>query len=159
MKIELAGWHFRFDVALRKTVEVEGINSHIEGTDKHILLWDFDEASLEEIKAILLKIQKDFNLSTIYIIESSPTHYHAYCFKSCDLPNTLYILSSTPLIDEMFFKLGVLRGYWTLRITPKNKKQKFRLVCILGTTVCYYVSPEEIAFVKKLNVVKYTTGI
>lgn len=151
MKIELLNWRFRIIFDITKLVEVEGVNS-VMGDNQHILLWDFDEEKLDIIKLCLEQTQNLFNLSDIYIVESSPEHYHAYCFRVCDLPQTLFILSSTPHIDMTFFKLGVIRGYWTLRITTKNKDQKFRLVHILKS-----YEHTEIALIKKLKICRYIT--
>lgn len=155
MKIELFNWRFRFQISLKKLVEVTGINSNIDETmHEHILLWDFDNQTLEIVTASLSKTQDYWNLPRIYIIESNKNRYHAYCFYRAEKWLANAILSSTPCICETFFKLGVMRGYWTLRITPKRKNEGFRLVRELPSP-----NHEDLGLVSLMNTVKYKTEL
>lgn len=125
MIVDYKNWRFRLHCSLKKYVEVEGINSVLPN-GQHILMWDFDDTPLEKITESLLKIQSDWDLSHIYIVQSSSEHYHAYCLELFSLGQAMHILADTKYIDLMYLKLGVVRGYWTLRISPE--KGKFQLV-------------------------------
>jgi len=98
--------------------------------DKHMLLWDFDNSSIDDIKKSLERLVVKHKLPAIHIISSSPHSYHAYCFTSRPFRNIIHILSDTPELDNSYFKLGILRGYYTLRITPR-KGESFKLVGII----------------------------
>ena len=99
-------------------------------SSKHILLWDFDNGTLSKIISELKKLQIKYKLPKIYIIESSVNSYHAYCFVSRSFRETIHILSDTSIIDMVYLRLGMVRGYYTLRITPR-RNDKFRLVKVL----------------------------
>lgn len=155
MKIELFNYRVRLDMSIKKLVEVEGINSNLDDNNKeHILLWDFDEIPLSKIVASLKLIQYRHSLPKIYIVSSSINHYHAYCFTRQSKAKAMYILISTKYIDETYFKLGIVRGYWTLRITPKQVNNKFMSVINLDSKV-----PEDLTTTKLLQTVKYNTGV
>ena len=104
------------------------------GEDKHILLWDFDDSNCEEIASILLNLQQKYKLPSIYIIESSIDKYHAYCFTARTFREVVHILSDTPNIDMVYLRLGMVRGYYTLRITPR-KNDDFRLITELHSMI------------------------
>lgn len=155
MKVELFGLRFRFDISVKRIVEVTGINSNIaDSQDDHILLWDFDNSDMLDIALSLRKIQRDWGLPKIHIVQSSPQHYHALCFTRIPKPFVLQILSSTPNICDTFFKLGVMRGYWTLRITPKQQGHPFKTIAVLSSEV-----PEDLMLAAKLQTVTYTTAV
>lgn len=156
MKIDLGKVRIRFDFSISRIVEVSGVNSNIDDTNKnHILLWDFDKVPCVEVVTSLTHVQQLYSLPAIHVIESSPLHYHAYCFAIRTKAEAMYILSTTPHIDDVFFRLGVVRSYWTLRITPKKTGQSFRLVVDLPSTI-----PEaDSSLVSSLDIVKYKTGV
>lgn len=155
MKIDLGNIRIRFSFSISKTVSVAGVNSNIDAENtKHILLWDFDNTPYSQVVNALKRVQQMHSLPTIHIIESSPKHYHAYCFMARTTSDVILILSSTPFIDQSFFKFGIIRGYWTLRITPKRTGQSFHLVNDLWSSV----PDENIALSSLLEVVKYKTG-
>ena len=93
----------------------------------HMLLWDFDEKDIEKIEDELLATMIVFHLPTIYIISSSPNHYHAYCFARRLLCETIHILSGVSSIDLAYLRLGATRGYFTLRISPRQDAAFFRV--------------------------------
>lgn len=97
----------------------DGVNSKLEdGT--HFLMWDFDNVDYMALLEGLRWVQWNNSLPTIYILESTPGSYHAYCFKRKDWPTTLHILADTYGLDPAYFKIGVLRGFFTLRIKDKS---------------------------------------
>jgi len=129
LRFNLGKLHFYFSVSIQDTVE--GINSQIEGTDNHILLWDFDGRTLTQVISALRKVQKQYSLPQIYVISTGINDfYHAYCFKEVSWSKAVKILVDTEGIDLVFFKIGLIRGYWTLRISDK-KGRKFELAYIL----------------------------
>ena len=155
MKIEIGNYRFRFDLSIKKIVEVSGINSNTDDTmNKHILLWDFDNVRLNDVTSSLSKIQDYWKLPKIYIVQSSKNRFHAYSFFEVDLSTAMAIISSTPLICKTFFKMGVMRDYWTLRITPKKEGEKFNLVRVLPSP---YRAKERLDLVRMLETVKYKT--
>lgn len=103
--------------------------------DKHMILWDFDRSTAVEIAKTLECLMLKYNLPDIYIIQSSPKgSYHAYCFASRSFLEVLHILSDTPQVDRTYLRLGVVRGYFTLRITPRKGDTAFKLVKIITST-------------------------
>jgi len=113
-------WKWRFTFTLSPVVKVTGVNSILDDK-KHILLWDFDDVEEQEVWASLKHIQKKEHLPTIYLLHTSNgNHYCAYCFKRCDWWTCKRIIASTPYTDEEYFKYGVNRGYFTLRVSAKH---------------------------------------
>lgn len=156
MKYEIFGLRFRFNpsISIKKVVNVAGIDSDIANDDRHILLWDFDNVNLSDMTKTLKTLQRRWALPRIVIIESSVKHYHAVCIKAMPYPLVLNILASTKDIDWTYFKLGVMRGYWTLRITPKSGKDKITFVQELPSSVS-----EDIWALKYLKLSEYITGV
>lgn len=145
----------RIDLSVSRTVKVTGINSNIDtDNNEHILLWDFDETCLSDVIQSLKTVQETHTLPTIHIVQSSFEHLHAYCFCKFTTQMASYIISTTEYVDKIFWKLGVVRGYWTLRFTPKNKSTKFTHVCDLSSNIL-----EDMSVLQNLDVVKYITGV
>lgn len=90
-----------------------------DGSDRHMLLFDFDNANLASIAKSLEKLQATYKLPNIYIVQSSPLNYHGYCFSNRSFRETIMLLSSVPEIDEKYLRLGIVRGYYTLRISQR----------------------------------------
>lgn len=114
---------------LEKRVGICSNNIDIK-KDEHCLLWDFDETSLENIHNCLKHIQQQFRLPDIYIVESSPHNYHAYSFTARPFLRTIHILSGTPFIDSAYLRMGVVRGYFTLRISKRHNKNIKFIECL-----------------------------
>jgi len=114
-------WKWRFTFTFAPVVDVIGVNSKMRD-GRHILMWDFDHLPLAAVIAILTELAYRERLPDIFILESSkPDNYIAYCFHACSWWDSKRIIASTPKVDEQFFKYGVYRGYWTLRVTMKDK--------------------------------------
>lgn len=130
MIIRLIKYQFRIEFKiLEKRV---GICSKKYGLDdKHMLLWDFDNTNISLLLVTLSKLQVKYELPDIYVIQSSPDKYHAYCFCARTLKEVIHILSDTQDIDMEYLRLGMIRGYYTLRITPR-KYDNFELMKILS---------------------------
>jgi hypothetical protein len=57
---------------------------------------------------------------------------------------TVNILSDNPFIDMDYLRIGATRGYYTLRISPKNNENKFELVKILKSDYTNEIDPFDI---------------
>lgn len=110
----------RLTFTAARIVKVGGFNSLC--TDKnHILMWDFDDTSLEVVCDALKFVQDKYYLSRIYVLETKKdTNFIAYCFSKTDWHKAVQIVASTPGIDWNFFKYGVYRDKFTLRVTDKG---------------------------------------
>jgi len=112
--------------------------------DKHILLWDFDEIGLDDVIASLYCLQETYDLPSIYIVSSSPFRYHAYSFTARTFREVIHILSATPEIDLEYLRLGMARGYYTLRISER-KGEAFILLHTLLSLKPDEVSPLDVS--------------
>ena len=122
----------------------EGVASKIyKEEDKHILLWDFDNIELPIVIKSLRVLQKLYKLPTIYIVSSSVSNYHAYSFAARTFREVIHIISGTPEIDTMYLRLGLVRGYYTLRVSER-KGEIFQLVKILNSVVPDEVNPLDV---------------
>ena len=52
-----------------------------------------------------------------------PCFWHAYCFRACTWGDALKILADTRYLDQVYFKIGAIRGYFTLRYSPKKGRE------------------------------------
>ena len=111
--------------------------------DKHALLIDFDNSSISTIINSLSSLQEKYKLPAIYIIASSKHSYHAYCFTARKFMEIVHILSDISEIDGSYFRLGIVRGYYTLRITSR-KGDKFKLVKTLLSPYFNEISPNSL---------------
>jgi hypothetical protein len=131
-KIKVGKW--RIAVGILPTTKCVGVYSSL-GNDKHILMWDFDDKPFGVVIKELRAAQKRYKLPRIYILNTGqPQHYIAYCFKVVDFPTAREILASCHSIDSEFYRLGVYRGRWTLRVGPKCGRYPY-LVGVLKSRV------------------------
>ena len=151
MKINIGKTQFRFYVSmLEKRVGV--CSQKYDNPLEHIVLWDFDRFELLEIATSLKYIQTKYKLPNIMIVQSSSKgSYHAYSFTARTLREVIIILSDTPQIDMTYLRLGMVRGYYTLRITPRKKDSKFRIVKVLWSKYPDEISPLDVTTNKYLT--------
>jgi len=151
MIIKLRIGHWRITFTFAQVTDVIGVNSKLPNGN-HILMWDFDNMYLDEVKLSLRLTQMEYNLPKIYILRTSlPDNYIAYCFDSCTWSTARAIVGSTIGIDENFYKWGIFRRRFTLRVGKKAGVLP-KLVKVLHSTV------EETASVEELRSwVKYET--
>jgi len=141
-KLRLCHWRITFTIA--PVTNVTGVNSNLPD-GKHIIMWDFDDIPLNIIQAELSIIQSIYDLPTIYILNTGmQNHYIAYCFARCEWRLTVEIVAATEHVDPNFFKYGVYREHWTLRVTPKEGR-KPKLAALLHSK-----TPEECS-ISELN--------
>jgi len=141
-KFKIGMW--RIAIGILPTVKTEGVYSSLPD-GRHILMWDFDDVPLRTVELELRKVQFSYNLPNIYILNTGKkNHYIAYCFKRCTFEEAREILARCHHIDPEFYRLGVYRGRWTLRIGPKCGRVP-KLVKVLKSPV-----PEDVS-IKELN--------
>jgi len=135
--------HTRIVFNIAKVIDILGVNSKLPN-GKHILMWDFDDKPLKDVKLALTITQMQFNLPNIYILRSSsPDNYIAYCFDSCSWQMARAIIGSTEYIDENFYKWGIFRRSFTLRVGKKMGTFP-KIAHILHSTVEETASIEEL---------------
>lgn len=96
--------------------------------NRHIILIDYDDADIEDIKKDAKKLQKEFDLGTFYILETSEHRYATICFVK--VPFKIYeivLLRANCCQNFVYYTLRSKLG--TLRITKKyNKPSILRLI-------------------------------
>lgn len=140
-KIRIAHWRFTFTFA--PVTDIKGVNSTLPDGD-HVHMWDFDDVDLELVVSALHYVQNLFKLPNIYILTTgSADHFIAYCFERASWIRSVQIVASTSLVDANFFKYGVYRGHWTLRVTPKEGR-KPKCIKILSSPIPETASIDEL---------------
>jgi hypothetical protein len=171
LKLTIFNWRFTFSCA--PITKVIGVNS-ILPNGNHILMWDFDETTLNKVVSTLLTVQRTYDLPTIYILETKPPmntitygttkngkrgaelgfklgNYIAYCFKEVPWRKAIEIITYTEGVDYNFIKYGIFRNKFTLRVSPKCGR-KPKLVYKL-----YSDKPEEVSIRNLKDWVQYET--
>jgi len=143
IKVTLGRWRFTWSMA--PTERVVGVNSQLPDGN-HILMWDFDDIVPSKLIDTLKAIQATYALPTIYILITKPLKYTdtgkgdyfgievdhlfelkgnfiAYCFKRVEWPMAVEIIAATRGVDYNYFKFGVYRRHFTLRVTPKSGRK------------------------------------
>ena len=142
---------FRFTFSLAPVIDVVGVNSRLPDGN-HIVMWDFDNVPLFKVVKNLLKVQRHFKLPNIYLFQSSEgNNYIAYSFVKRKFQEIVKIIAYTDGIDFSFFKYGVYRERFTLRISEKNGF-KPKLLIVLKSRY-----PEEAKLEDLKSFVKYET--
>ncbi len=119
--IEKYGW--RFYLAISRLKPVKGMNS-IHSSGKHIIMWDLDNISEMEAVITLEEVQETFKLPRIWLINTGlPRYWHAFCFKLLPWEDVVHILASSDKLDKVYFAIGIIRGYFTLRYSKKKGRQ------------------------------------
>jgi len=151
IKFKIGKWRIAFGIL--PTTKCVGIYSNLKDGN-HILMWDFDNSPLWQILRELSWVQLVYKLPNIYILETGrKNHYQAWCFKRVTFKEAREILARCHSIDDEFYRLGVYRKRWTLRISPKCGR-KIKPIMILKSEYKEDVEPEEL-----VNWVIYETVI
>jgi hypothetical protein len=144
MIIKIRICHWRFTWTFAPVTDVIGVNSTLPEGD-HITMWDFDDIPLNDVTVALQGVKYFYSLPNIYILNTGkPNHHIAYCFKSMPWRESVAIVAVTAGVDPNFFKYGVYREHWTLRVTPKEGR-KPHLVKILYSTIPEDCSIDELS--------------
>ena len=122
----------RITFTAARITKVVGVNSQLDD-GRHILMWDFDDTPLQEVKDALRRVQTRFFLSDIYVLLSSvPSNYIAYCFTAKEWRDTVMIITQTEGVDWNFIKYGVYRGRFTLRVSEKHNEKPWLITKLIG---------------------------
>lgn len=141
----------KFHIGINRTARVKGVNSKL-ADGKHFLMWDIDGVPKGKLVPALYKIQVRFALPKIYVLDTGiEGYYHAYCFKRFAWADVLHILASTEYLDKIYLSIGVLRGYWTLRISDKRNRP-IQPAFVLESHFKEDVTPEDV-----LSFVEYSS--
>jgi hypothetical protein len=150
-KFKLGKW--RIAIGILPTVRTVGVYSSLPDGN-HILMWDFDDKPLDLVEAELVWTQLNYALPRIYILNTGKkNHFIAYCFKRVSFELAREIIASCHDIDPEFYRLGVYRGRWTLRIGPKCGRVP-KLVKVLESKI-----PEDVDIKELRDFVKYETVV
>jgi len=121
-KITIGCWRFTWSMA--PITNIVGVNSTLDGGD-HIIMWDFDATTYVDVRNELLKVQRVYELPNIYISETSKgTGFHAWCFKRVSWRKLVEILAFSRILDWNYFKYGIYRNHFTLRVSTKCGRKK-----------------------------------
>jgi len=122
----------RFTFSFSSIIKVTGVNSYI-GEHEHILMWDFDDISLPQVRGALRKVQTRYFLSDIHIAKTKDDGgYHAYCFTTVDWQRAIEILAATSHVDMKYLKWSVFRGRFTLRVSEKLGRIPYKVATLPG---------------------------
>jgi len=145
IKINYKGLYAGLSITYSK--QMKGVNS-ILSDSRHALFWDFDNVDREEVIKIMLAVQQRWQLPPIYVLNTGlPKFWHCYCFYAVSYGLALHILAETPRLDKAFFKIGVIRGYWTLRYSKKEGRT-FTTDIILPSIYYETVTPNELSILR-----------
>lgn len=113
--------------------------------------WDFKEGTeYERIERSLKKIQHQFALGDIFIIQTVPREsYRAFGFDKLDFMEFVSVLAETEYLDENYLKWFVMKGYNTLRIVPKEGTKDMAVGFLNGVKATRELSYKHQVFFKK----------
>jgi hypothetical protein len=141
-----------FFMMLSHTQTLRGITSKVDETDKHIIMWDLEDTTLDKTERELKRIQKKHNLSTIYLMSDKPKSYRGICFTIVPFLKMLHIISDTKYIDFMFVKYTCIRQRASLRFSPKHDRKELKFKKLESD-----IKPSSMP--KKMELIEYDTGL
>ncbi len=142
---------FRITLTFARVIDVIGVNSNLPDGN-HILMWDFDDMRLADVFESLGEQQIMYNLSKIYILETTPKkNYIAYCFTKLPWFDACKVVITTRGVCRSFIKFGLIRDHFTLRVSPKCGR-KPKLVGIIPSEF-----PDDLTANDLQSWVKYET--
>ncbi len=110
----------RLRVSLTWSERVHGITSKLPN-GRHILMWDFDNSTLEQVFDTLAGEQRFWSLARIHVFSGGrPGSYHAYCLEEFDFIDAVGLIYDTEGVDRGWVKLAFIREYFTLRTSTKD---------------------------------------
>lgn len=134
-----------------QTQTLTGVTNKL-GPNKFFLMWDLENCSLNQATKTLQTVQKNYGLSTIFVVSDHPKSYRAYCFSTVTFPKFLEIICATEYCDWNFIRWSVVRAEATLRTSQKQGRPKQKLVAVLE-------SHKIVPIPKMCKRVVYDTGI
>lgn len=156
LRHKFRSWRVTFAVV--KVEETVGLNSNLPDGN-HILMWDFDLITETQMIEELRKLQQVHHLPDIYVFLSSEAgHYHALCLERSTWKDAIAYVNEPEGVDRQWFKGGVVRGYFTLRIGLKHSVEP-RAQYKLDGSVAESVSMSELVNYDRYETVDRPTGI
>lgn len=146
----IANLRLTYFAMLSFTQTLEGVGS-LQPNGKHIIMWDFDASTLNQVEETLRNVQQKYNLSHIYIVSDIEGSYRAWCFTQVELKTLLHILLDTDHIDKGFFYYTARRQKATLRTSNKKGRPDQHIERVLESY------PEHIP--DRMERVVYDTGL
>ena len=138
----------RLTLTYARIAKVTGVNSNLED-GMHVLMWDFDAVTIIEVCMALKTVQTRYSLSDIHVLRTKePDNYIAYCFSAKDWRTAVEIIAQTPFVDWQFFRFGVYRGHFTLRVTPKGDRHIKGAALLEGYELPNCEPPDLLSWVK-----------
>jgi len=139
----------RITFAIAKVTDVIGVNSNLPD-GKHVIMWDFDNVWFYNVRDALIKVRDMFKLPEIYIFHMGKENsFTALCLKRCTWKDSIKVVAMTDYVCPSFFKYGVYRERWTIRISPKEGRVVKPCATILSLHGKGDVDPRELkSFVK-----------
>lgn len=134
MKYDLTIFGIQFRGVIRKALTpVYPVGTYSLCEDgKHVVFIDYDNLPINIINAELLSLQKDFNLGTFYLFETSKGNYFALCLDKVSIGEYESILQWANC-DANFrhgYKYNSMNSF-VMRLTPKKEKSDIRLKQII----------------------------
>ncbi len=151
MDLRVEKWGVRLHIGISRSTKVKGVNSRL-ADGMHFLMWDFDDKPFLEVAKALRRVQIRHALPNIYILSTGLKGYwHAYCLYRHKWERARAIIADTDGVDKVFLAIACLRGYLTLRYSPKKGRPFFH-AHTLESQVEEDVKPEDVE-----SFVVYTT--
>ena len=149
---------------IERVTWVDGVNS-LQDNGEHILMWDFDGVDRKAMIESLMGQQLVNRLSDILILDTLKRYnnpdpwaeypvlssYHAYCFTTLPWREAFTIVWNTPKVCQTYLKMAFVRGYFTLRFSPKNGRGFKLLTTLPGLTVPSMEAEKASSFVRYLT--------
>jgi hypothetical protein len=120
-------------------------NSTFDGY--YIPFWDFaEEFKFANILNAIRATQNQFDLSTVYVLQSTPTEsYRAVCFDKMTWTRCVAVIGSTECLDHNYLRFSIIRGRFVLRVTEKEGRKE-KMVKALLSVPFLPRSPDHAAF-------------
>ena len=117
---------FAFTSLKQKTETINGYTNRTKD-GLYCVFIDYDDLELKWVMQEIERLQKDYRLSTFYILESSPGNFHAVCFDKLSLGEYLTVLRNSS-VDPRYMDVPLKHGkkIWTLRATGKNSEIHYK---------------------------------
>lgn len=98
-------------------------------------MWDFDGQPLNQVAIALRRVQLSEVLPTIHIYQTSPGDYYAArCLHATNWWDCKRIVANTVGVDESYFRFGVYREHFTIRVGPKHGRY-LQLIKVLDSGI------------------------
>lgn len=133
IKVRIGNWKFGFRFWFQKVYDRTGVTNETQD-GMFVPFFDFRSGTtLDNVVHSLTHLQKEFGLSTAYIIQSYPREsYRAFTTDKVDFRENIQILTECDWLDENYLRSFVRRKRSVLRVVSKKERgEEDRIVDIL----------------------------